>query len=147
MTAPPVEPEPRRETPKAAQPAPAAPPANASPSAASSTTTTRAAGDPGATTTTPPNFSAAYLNNPAPVYPSAAKFRGHQGTTELRVQVGADGTASQVLVSRSSGHAELDEAARDTVKKRWRFVPAKQGDRAIVGWVIVPLEFSLTKSR
>lgn len=147
MTAPPVEPEPRREAPKAAPPAPAAPPANASPSAASATTTTRATGDPGATTTTPPNFSAAYLNNPLPVYPPAAKFRGYQGTTELRVQVGADGTASQVLISRSSGHSDLDAAARDVVKKRWRFVPAKQGDRAIVGWVIVPLEFSLTKSR
>jgi protein TonB len=149
MTAPPIKPEPRPEAPKAAPPAPATPPANPSPSAASSTTTTttRAAGDPGATTTTPPNFNAAYLSNPRPVYPSAARFRGYQGTTEMRVQVGADGTAIQVLISRSSGHKELDDAARDTVKKRWRFVPAKQGDRAIVGWVIVPLEFSLTKSR
>jgi len=50
-----------------------------------------------------------------------------------------------VLVSRSSGHAELDAAALDVVKKRWRFVPAKQGDRAIVGWVIVPLEFELKR--
>ena len=146
MTAPPVEPEPRREATRVAQPAPAAPAANA-PSAASASTTTRAAGDPAATATTPPNFSAAYLNNPRPVYPPAAKFRGHQGTVELRVQVGADGAASQVLISRSSGHAELDAAARDVVKKRWRFVPAKQGDRAIVGWVIVPLEFELTKPR
>lgn len=145
MTAPLVELE-RREAPKAAQPAPAAAPATASPSAAASPST-RAAGDPGATTTTPPNFSAAYLNNPRPVYPPAAKFRGRQGTVELRVQVGADGSPAQVLVSRSSGHADLDDAARDVVKKRWRFVPAKQGDRAIVGWVIVPLEFSLTKSR
>jgi protein TonB len=150
MTAPPpkplAEPEPRREAPKAAQPAPASPPANAAPSAAASPST-RAAGDPGATTTTPPNFSAAYLNNPLPAYPPAAKFRGYQGTVELRVQVGADGRASQVLISRSSGHAELDDAARDVVKKRYRFVPAKQGDRAVVGWVIVPIEFSLTKSR
>ena len=146
MTAPPAELEPRRETPKAAQPAPAAPPANASPSASASPST-RAAGDPGATTTTPPNFSAAYLNNPLPVYPPAAKFKGRQGTVELRVQVGADGAPIQVLISRSSGNSDLDAAGRDVVKKRWRFVPAKQGDRAIVGWVIVPLEFSLTKSR
>lgn len=146
MTAPLQEAEPRREAPKAAQPSPAAPPANASPSAAASPST-RAVGDPGATSTTPPSFSAAYLNNPRPVYPQAAKFRGRQGTVELRVQVGADGAPSQVLVSRSSGHSDLDAAALDVVKKRWRFVPAKQGDRAIVGWVIVPLEFSLTKSR
>ena len=147
MTAPPIEPEPRREAPKAAaQPAPAAPPANASPSTASASSA-RAAGDPGAEATTPPNFSAAYLNNPTPVYPPAAKFKGQQGTVELRVQVGADGAASQVLVNRSSGHKELDDAARDVVKKRWRFVPAKQGGRAIVGWVIVPLEFELKKSR
>jgi len=144
MTAPPVELE-RRESPKAVQPAPAAPPANASPSA--SAPSPRTAGDLGATTTTPPNFSAAYLNNPRPVYPPAAKFRGRQGTVELRVQVGADGSPVQVLVSHSSGHSDLDAAALDVVKKRWRFVPAKQGDRAIVGWVIVPLEFSLTKNR
>jgi protein TonB len=146
MTAPPQEAEPRREAPRAAQPAPAAPPANASPSAAAAPSA-RATGDPGATTTTPPNFNAAYLNNPRPVYPQAAKFRGRQGTVELRVQVAADGAPSQVLVSRSSGHSDLDAAALDVVKKRWRFVPAKQGDHAIVGWVIVPLEFSLTKSR
>lgn len=146
MTAPPVEPEQRREAPKVVQPTPAAPaPANASPSA--STSSSRAAGEPGAETATPPNFSAAYLNNPLPVYPPAAKFKGWQGTTELRVQVAADGTASQVLISRSSGHKELDDAARDVVKKRWRFVPAKQGGQAIVGWVIVPLEFELKKSR
>lgn len=72
-------------------------------------------------------------------------MKRHQGVVQLRVQVGADGSPSQVLIDRSSGHAELDAAALDVVKKRWRFVPAKQGDRAIVGWVIVPMEFELKR--
>jgi len=29
--------------------------------------------------------------------------------------------------------------------KRWRFVPAKQGDQAITEWVLVPLNFKLTR--
>jgi protein TonB len=146
MTAPPQEVEPRRETPK--QPAPAAPAASparpsAAPAAAAASPSSAA---PTAATATPPNFTAAYLNNPGAVYPIASRRKRDQGVVLLRVQVGADGLPDQVLLDRSSGHSELDAAALDVVKKRWRFAPAKQGDRAIVGWVIVPMEFEL-KSR
>ena len=34
--------------------------------------------------------------------------------------------------------------AIDTVK-RWRFVPARQGDRAVAAWVLVPITFSLER--
>jgi protein TonB len=36
----------------------------------------------------------------------------------------------------------LDEAALAAVK-RWSFVPAKQGEIAQVGWVSVPIDFTL----
>lgn len=132
MTAPPMEREPQREAP--AQPAPSAPPSLAAPSNA-----------PVAATTTPPNFTAAYLKNPGAVYPIGSRRRREQGVVRLRVQVSADGAPAQVLLDRSSGWPELDAAALDVVKKRWKFAPAKQGDRPVSAWVIVPMEFSLNR--
>ncbi|MBP7648598.1 MAG: energy transducer TonB [Phenylobacterium sp.] len=132
MTAPPMEREPQRETPT--QPAPSAPPSLAAPSNA-----------PVAATTTPPNFTAAYLKNPGAVYPIGSRRRREQGVVRLRVQVSAEGAPAQVLLDRSSGWPELDAAAMDVVKKRWKFAPAKQGDRAVSAWVIVPMEFSLNR--
>lgn len=91
----------------------------------------------------PPNFVAAYLNNPAPAYPYLSKQRREQGTVMLRVLVSAAGRAEQVLIDRSSGHSRLDEAAQDVVLKRWRFVPARQGEDPISAWVLVPIQFEL----
>jgi protein TonB len=90
----------------------------------------------------PPRFDAAYLNNPAPPYPVAARRRGEGGRVQLRVLVTAAGRASRVEVSSSSGSALLDEAAKDAVE-RWRFLPARRGDEVIDAWVIVPIVFSL----
>ncbi|PKO55172.1 MAG: energy transducer TonB, partial [Betaproteobacteria bacterium HGW-Betaproteobacteria-21] len=41
-----------------------------------------------------------------------------------------------------SGSERLDEAARNAVS-RWRFVPARQGERAIEASVLVPIIFKL----
>jgi len=131
MTAPPME----KETPREAVQAAPAPPAPSVPASA---------GPPGPPTITPPNFTAAYLNNPV-VYPMAGRRKRLEGTVRLRVQVSADGAPLQVLLDRTSGHAELDEAALDIVRKRWKFAPAKQGDRAVAAWVIVPVEYSITR--
>lgn len=91
---------------------------------------------------TPPDFGASYLRNPAPAYPLASRRLREQGRVLLRVYVTAQGEAEQVLVHESSGHARLDEAAREAVG-RWRFVPAKQGTRALAAWVLVPVRFAL----
>jgi periplasmic protein TonB len=56
----------------------------------------------------------------APRYPAAARRRGQQGTVLLTVTVAADGSVSEALVTRSSGHAVLDEEAVRTVRQ-WRF--------------------------
>jgi len=90
----------------------------------------------------PPNFNADYLHNPAPPYPPAARRLGEQGRVVLRVLVSADGQPEQVDVRTSSGSPRLDTAALDTVR-RWKFVPAKQGDRPIAAWVLVPISFRL----
>jgi protein TonB len=89
-----------------------------------------------------PRFDPAYLNNQAPVYPTASRRLGEQGRVLLRVYVRADGSAREALVDRSSGSSRLDAAARKAVE-RWRFVPAKRGNDAVDAWVIVPISFSL----
>jgi protein TonB len=92
----------------------------------------------------PPNFNAAYLDNPAPVYPPLARRSGEQGRVVLRVLVTPTGTADAVELRTSSGSARLDQAAIETVK-RWRFVAARQGEQTVAAWVLVPITFSLER--
>ena len=90
----------------------------------------------------PPVFDAAYLRNPAPAYPLMSRKRGEHGRVLLRVRVNPEGSAEEVLVRDSSGFARLDEAAAAAVRA-WRFVPAREGDRTVAAWVLVPIEFSM----
>jgi periplasmic protein TonB len=87
-------------------------------------------------------FDAAYLNNPAPGYPLQSRRRGEQGQVLLRVQVDAQGLPEQVEIHQGSGHARLDAAALEAVR-RWRFVPARRGDEAIAASVLVPILFRM----
>lgn len=91
---------------------------------------------------TPPLFNAAYLRNPAPVYPPIARRSGDQGTVMLKVLVSPEGTPLRVELDQSSGSKSLDGAALDAVKG-WRFVPARRGAQNIEGWVRVPVVFKL----
>lgn len=91
---------------------------------------------------TPPRSDAAYLNNPKPQYPLAARRRGDHGTVLVRVLVTAEGTAASVNLEKSSGFPALDEAAVNAVKS-WRFVPARQGTQAVEAPYVVPVVFKL----
>lgn len=93
-------------------------------------------------TTTPPVFHAQYLNNPQPNYPLLSRRLREEGKVLLKVQVATSGRPLTVQLQRSSGYPRLDQAAITAVKS-WRFVPAKQGEQAIVAWVIVPIDFRL----
>lgn len=89
-----------------------------------------------------PNLNAGYLHNPEPHYPSESRQEGEEGKVLLRVFVGVDGHAEQVVLKKSSGFARLDNAALSTVQQ-WRFVPAHRGAEAVSAWVVVPISFSL----
>lgn len=89
-----------------------------------------------------PIFDAAYLSNPVPEYPSAARKLKLQGTTIVRVLVNPDGRAEVVQVEKSSGASVLDGAALKAVKK-WLFVPARSGNKPVSAWVDVPIRFRL----
>lgn len=123
-------PAPSPEPPAAVQPETAAPAAPAKAAAS------------GAESIQAPRFDADYLHNPAPAYPRASRDLGEEGRVLLRVQVNEEGRALQVLVDASSGYARLDRAAREAVAQ-WRFVPARQGQQAVSGWVKVPIVFEL----
>ena len=90
----------------------------------------------------PPRFDLAYLDNPAPAYPVFAKRAREQGIVLLRVAVDESGRVARIDVEKSSGSRRLDSAALAAVK-RWRFVPARSGGRAVAGIALVPINFQL----
>jgi protein TonB len=76
-----------------------------------------------------------------------ARRRAEQGTVLLLVEVGSDGSVERVEIAHSSSFDELDESAVDTVRTRWRFVPARRDGISIESWVRVPIRFALTEAR
>ncbi|MBI3374820.1 MAG: energy transducer TonB [Betaproteobacteria bacterium] len=90
----------------------------------------------------PPNFTADYLNNPAPSYPALSRRMGEEGKVVLRVFVNQQGLPTQVQIRTSSGFSRLDDISLETVKQ-WKFMPARRGEQPIGAWVLVPISFSL----
>ena len=83
-----------------------------------------------------------YLDNPAPVYPDAAKRRGQEGVVLVEVGVDASGRATRVELKKSSGVGLLDAAAVKAVKT-WKFKPALMGSVPVASVVVVPVRFRL----
>jgi protein TonB len=67
-----------------------------------------------------------------------------QGVVMVSVEVGTDGRASDVSINRSSGFAQLDQAAVRAVR-RWIFEPARAGGLPVPSRVEVPVRFSLSE--
>jgi protein TonB len=113
------------------------------------------AGAPKATTVAPPPVVAASPDGAVtrtatpsggyqvhPSYPSTARRLGIEGTSLLRVFVGADGRVTDIELDRSAGHPDLDRAAIDAVR-RWKFEPGRRGSEPIGMWVRLPVQFVL----
>lgn len=78
-----------------------------------------------------------------PVYPSSARNREIEGTTMVRLLIGAAGAVEASSVEKSSGSRELDAAAVKALKE-WRFVPAKDSfGRSMRCYVYIPVNFHL----
>jgi periplasmic protein TonB len=93
------------------------------------------------------NFvEARYAYSPKPEYPDGARREGKEGRVLLRVLVDEEGRSKRVEVNRSSGSEALDQTAARTIK-RWRFSPARYGDRPVETWVRIPIDFRLTDAR
>jgi protein TonB len=61
-------------------------------------------------------------------YPARALREERSGTTGFRVTVGPDGRVTDCDVTSSSGHADLDAATCENVRRRARFTPATDGE-------------------
>jgi protein TonB len=86
----------------------------------------------------------AYATPLQPPYPPASARAREQGTVMLRVLVDPSGVPQRVEIARSSGHARLDAAARDSVM-RARFRPVMRNGEAASAWGLVPIEFRLDR--
>jgi protein TonB len=78
-----------------------------------------------------------------PRYPFRARTRGEEGRVTLRVEVDAEGHATEAAVTASSGSELLDGAAMDAVR-RSRFRPAQRDGRRVPGETALAFEFKLT---
>ena len=91
-----------------------------------------------------PLVPAAYRHTPLPPYPAAAREQRLEGVVVLSVLVGTSGRVVDVSVATSSGAPILDEVAVGAVRK-WTFVPASRGARAVESVVEVPVKFALRR--
>lgn len=90
----------------------------------------------------PPRADASQLDYPAPVYPVISRRLGEQGRVLLDVHILPDGSVGEIRLKRSSGHARLDDAAIEAVR-RWHYLPARRGGEPIPWWYVQPIAFAL----
>jgi D-alanyl-D-alanine endopeptidase (penicillin-binding protein 7) len=77
-----------------------------------------------------------------PHYPQADLAAGHQGTVTLGFLVDETGAVADSKVTRSSGYASMDEAAR-TALATCSFHPAMQDGRPVAAWATVQYVWTL----
>ncbi len=128
---------PKPQPPRPRQATPTAPPSDAPPQQAAAAPVAQQAGPKVVT-----DAQVGYLTRPSPIYPMRSKRAGEQGTVMVRVLVDASGRPSQVVLQKSSGHAELDESALSALRAA-RFRPFLDAGIASAVWVICPIGFAL----
>lgn len=94
----------------------------------------------------PTYVQAGYRSTTKPDYPERARKEGKEGRVLLRVLVDEEGRSKVVEVNTSSGSEALDQAALAAIK-RWRFLPARYGNKPVESWVKIPIDFRLTDAR
>lgn len=81
------------------------------------------------------------LDTPAPHYPDVARIVRKEGAVVLSATIAADGSVVDIQLEKSMGPL-LDRAAIDAVS-RWRYVPARIGERRVAVILRVTLTFRL----
>jgi len=56
--------------------------------------------------------------------------------------VAADGRVTDVIVAKSAGHVDMDQAAMTAVRQ-WRFEPGRRGEEPVGMWVELPFVFRI----
>ncbi len=81
------------------------------------------------------------LETPAPRYPDIARIVRKEGAVVLSATIAADGKVVDIEVEKGMGPL-LDQAAIDAVS-RWRYVPARIGERRVAVILRVTVTFRL----
>jgi TonB family protein len=76
-------------------------------------------------------------------YPPVSVALSEEGTTTAEFTVTPEGVPTDLKVTKSSGSMRLDQAAQDEILGKWRYTPARLGDKPIaciqtaeVKWVL-----------
>ncbi len=81
-------------------------------------------------------------SNPAPSYPAQALRSGVEGSVSVRIEVDANGNATDVTVVERTGERSRDlDRAVINAARNWRFEPAMKDGKAVAGAVVLPVEF------
>jgi len=83
---------------------------------------------------------------PKPKYPQVARDRKLEGSVRLQIEILPDGNAGDVFVIKSSGFAELDQAAVENVKKECKFFPGRRGGEPVTRRAERTIRFSLVEA-
>ena len=81
--------------------------------------------------------------NPHPAYPLIARKKGWEGRVLIQAEIDREGNVSGIKVLESSGFKVLDNASLETLKK-WKFTPAKIGNKFVDDTVNIPVKFLIT---
>jgi protein TonB len=94
---------------------------------------------------TPPVGIAATHTQPR--YPMLARRLGEQGAVLLTITIGADGSVENAAVAKSSGKADLDEAAVIWVTDHWKYRPASRNGQPVAAQIEAQVVFDLNQAR
>ena len=87
--------------------------------------------------------SVEYIKAPQLIYPNLSRRLGESGTVVLRILINEKGLPEQILVHKSTGYSNLDEAGRQAAQ-RALFKPMIENGKAVPVYVLVPLTFQLS---
>ncbi|PKB22527.1 outer membrane transport energization protein TonB [Janthinobacterium sp. 64] len=116
----------------------AAPVATAAPTAPSAPSPT-----PPAPSTPRTVSSVEYIKAPQLIYPNLSRRLGESGTVVLRILINEKGLPEQILIQKSTGYNNLDEAGRQAAQ-RALFKPMIENGKPVPVYVLVPLTFQLS---
>jgi periplasmic protein TonB len=79
------------------------------------------------------------------IYPDEAKQINLQGTVYVRFVVEKDGTITNVSVAQGNVGGGCEEIAVEAVRRMPVWNPAKQRNRPVASWFVLPVEFRLQR--
>lgn len=85
------------------------------------------------------------LDAPKPPFPSHARTAGFEGKVVLHAAIGIDGKVRDATIQQSSGRGDCDNAAKETIMEKWRFVPAQINGKEVESHEKIIIVYNLQK--